>query len=176
MDKIVFKRQANRASKALGIATSEITKRELMDDLFEESRITGIKITMIDFELTDDAVVKSMTFGIGPGESPRIPNVSADTFWVNMIPAAARFICLVFENPTEFVPQLSMGTTPLGTDIFQSLPINPKANGKNGITTINVANVFSLQNPTSLFLHHGGAGDAWNEASLNLIFLFSELP
>lgn len=177
MARISFRRQANRASKAMMVEPSEQLTRELMDALYQESQNAGIKITLLSVEKDDstDEVVKSMTFGIGPGESPRIPNVQDDAFWINMIGAASRFICLVIENTTTNAAQLSCGTTPGGSDIFASIPIAPKVGEKNGLTPINIMNVFDLHNPTSVFLHHGGAGDAWNNASLNFIFVFSLL-
>jgi hypothetical protein len=113
-----------------------------------------------------------MIFGIGPSDSPRILNVIDDTFWINMIQAASRFICVVIENITTNAAQLSMGTTPGGTDIFASLPIPPKVGDKNGLVTVNIDNVFDLHNALSVFLHHLGVGDAFNGANLNFIFLF----
>jgi hypothetical protein len=177
MARIIFKRQQNRASKSLQIESAEIATRELMDALYQESQITGINITLLSVEKDDsaDEVVKSMTFGIGNAENPRIPNVQADGFWINMIPASSRFICLVVENITTNAAQLTCGTIPSGFDIFENIPIAPKVGDKNGLTLININNVFDLHNPTSIFLHHGGAGDGWNGANLNLIFLFGAI-
>lgn len=173
MDKITFKNQGSRTSQAVIIHTNEMTKRALMKSLYNESQLTGIKITLQDIELDDSSeqFVKNMTFGIGAG-IPWITNIQADIFWANMIAAGARFICLIIENTTTQTPTLSMGTIPGGTDIFQSLTINPQVDGKNGLTTVNINNVFDLHNALSIFLHHGSEGDAWNNANLNLLFLF----
>jgi hypothetical protein len=177
MDKITFKNQPNRASRSIEIHSSEATKRDLFTNLYNESQLSGIKITLLDVHFDDspDNVIKSMIFGIGPQEDPRIMNISQDTFWANLIGAGCMFLSVLIENTTTNSPTLSMGTTPGGNDIFASLPINPKVGDKNGLTTVTLNNVFSLTDALSVFLNHAGVGDTWNNANLNLYFLFKAI-
>jgi hypothetical protein len=118
MDKITFKIQANRASQAMVIQSSEITKRALLKSLYSESQLAGSEITLKDIELDADNFIKSMTFGLA--DTTRKLGVEYDSFWTNLIPAGRVLLCIIIENTSETAAQLSFGTTPSGVDITAS--------------------------------------------------------
>jgi hypothetical protein len=172
MDLISFKTQTNRASQAVVIKPGDIYKRALLKNLYNESLLSGSEITLKAVELddADDALVNSMTFGLA--DACKKANVSYDSFWTNLIPAGKVLMCIIVENTSENAAQLSLGTTPNAVDIAESIPIAAKDGERNKLTTIVVNKPFDLLLPSTVFLHHAGEGDVWNDTILNLTFLF----
>ena len=168
MDLITFKIQANRASQALVIQSSNITKRALLKTLYNEAIMTGNELILTDIELDDtsDHNVKSMTFGLRGNIQSE--HVSGDLCLVNIIPPDATLLAIVIENETGNEAKLSFGITSAGSEIAAGVEIEaaPK------LTTVTVINTFSKNEYKSVYIHHAGEGDSFNDAILNITFLF----
>ena len=102
-------------------------------------------------------------------------NISSDSTFLTIIPANYRFVAAVFVNTVNAPAQLSLGTTVGGVEAFGSVGMNPLDLTTSGITTIDVNKVFSLTNPTTLYLNHASMGDQWNGAIFNIEFIFEKL-
>ncbi len=166
MDLITFKIQANRASQAAVIQSSDKTKRALLKTLYNEATMTGLDIMLTDTVLDDSGFIKTMTFGLRG--NPRSENISEDTCLANVIPPGATLIAMLIENETGNACKLSFGVTPGGSEIAPGVEI---AAGPE-LTTVPVINTFSLTEFKSIYVHHAGDGDAFNDAVLNINLLF----
>lgn len=166
MDKLTFKIQANRASQALVIQSSDITKRALLKTLHSDAIMAGTELVLIAVELDDtaDQNVKSMTFGLRG--SPLAQNITEDTILENVILAGRTLVAVLIVNTTEHTAFISIGTTPGGSDICKNMEIKP------GLNTIGIINTFSLTENISAYINHASEGDAFNGASLNVTFIF----
>lgn len=166
MDKITFKGQINRASQALVVNTSELTKRALLKTLYNETMMSGRELVMTAVELDDtaDQNVKSMTFGIRGNYAKS--SIAGDTQLYDAITAGVMLMCVVIENTTQHTAQVSMGTTPSGFEVFREQQVAP------GITTVTINRVYDLVNAVSAYMHHAGDGDTFNGAILNITLLF----
>lgn len=174
MDNLNFKSQPNRASLAVVIQSSDISKRALLKSLHDESILAGSKIILkaVIVANDDNALVQSMTFGLEADTQKK--NISYDTFWTNLIQPAAVLMLIVFTNTTKKAAQISGGVTPNGFELFESVTIEGKENDKDRdkLTTVVVNKPFDMDLPSTVFFHHAGTGDDWNDAILNAVFLF----
>jgi len=102
-------------------------------------------------------------------------NISADSVFLNLIPGNYKFNDVVFENKTANWAQLSMGITSGGNECFACSGMNLLDLTTKGLTTIAVNKTFSLTTPTTIYLHHAGVGDDWNNAIFNIEFIFEKL-
>lgn len=111
-------------------------------------------------ELSTDNNNNSITF----------TNISADHTFTNVIPAGKVIQMIVINNKTANEAQLSMGTYPGSIIIFGSEAISA-----NNTTFAHVNLVYNQVDPMSVNLHHGGFGDAWNGANLDITFVFLKI-
>ncbi len=102
-------------------------------------------------------------------------NILSDSVFSLLLPANYLFNSVVFINQTDNWAQLSMGVTSGGVECFGSVGLDPSSSPTQGRTTVFVNKTFSLTQPTTIYLHHAGSGDAWNNAIFNIEFIFDKL-
>ena len=104
---------------------------------------------------------------ISTSNSVSFTNISANHTFPAVVHFGKVLSGIVFENGTNYIPQLSMGTTAGGTEIFGGETIDGM-----GSTVPQIRRIYSGSGSTTLYLHDGSEGDAWNGAVLKISFIF----
>jgi len=90
-----------------------------------------------------------------------ITGIATDYYNTTFFKADRSYMYITVKNTTANVCQLSGGTTPGGFELFTNFPI-----AANAYTQIPINQGFVSDTP--IYIHHGGSGDDWNGASLNI--------
>jgi hypothetical protein len=161
MDKILFKNQTGKSARAAVISSSDVMVRNLLSVLYEQSVIEGRKIEMIDFarDGSDNNLVVTLTFGLGEDVSREA--IIANAAFPNFFSSGRHYNFILIKNTTDNACQISGGITPGGFELFTS-----RAIGANAYVAIPVN--YICEAAATFFIHNGGDGDSWNDASLNV--------
>ena len=97
-------------------------------------------------------------------------NIAADTTWTDVIPAGYCLEYIVFSELNGTSPILDLGITVGGNEVF----INQEM-VSSGLTTVSLFRMFSLVNPTTLYINDDDAGSNWNGTNLNIYLVLRKI-
>jgi len=119
------------------------------------STVSGPYISIDPYQPTE--ISNSVTF----------PNITADTTFIEAIPAGKAVVMIIFENSTNNVAQLSLGTDSGAIDVFSAEIVEP-----NKATIPSCKRLYNRTSAIDLYLHHGSDGDMFNGAEISMTLVF----
>jgi hypothetical protein len=176
MLKIIYVDQPGATTPAFTLQTDEVEKGVIFNAIHNESLLSGRSFALSGFTRTGTYPNQVTDFAFSLEPDILKTGVVGDIGFLSIFQPGSLIIGVLIKNyhhSDGAQPQLSGGTTPNGTDLFASRAINqlPVASTLEFAVTYIDINLPVGESPLSFYIHHAGAGDAWNGGQLDIKFI-----